>query len=307
MLKVVFMGTPEISAQILKTLSEFPNIEIVGVVSQPDKAKDRKKQFVYSPVKKFCLEHNINLLQPDKVVQIYSKLQSMAPDIIITCAYGQFVPQKILDLPKIGCFNLHASLLPKLRGGAPINWSIINGDKKTGITLMKMVLQMDAGDIVSAKECNIDDNETAKSLTAKLTLIAQQLLRQNWDNLIANTYNSYPQDINNVTFGYNITKQDTIIDFNKSCHQIDCLIRGLYDKPIAIWNYCDLAIKVHSANLTSIKSTLHPGAITRIDKTGIYVATNDYDLQIIKLQLPNKAPLEVKQIINGHHCFKLGK
>ena len=306
MTKVIFMGTPEISVKVLEAICSFNNVQLLMVITQPDKQVDRKNTIVYSPIKKYCLDNNLKLIQPIKISDAYEEIKNANPDIIITCAYGQFIPQKILDLPEMGCFNLHASLLPKLRGGAPIHWSIINGETKTGVTLMKMILQMDAGDIISQKECIIDQNETTKSLTIKLADLAAMVLKDNWQNLVTKKYKSVPQDSQDATFGYNISKQDMIIDFNKSCHQIDCLIRGLYDKPIAVWNYQNLTIKIHEAYPTKFISQSQPGLITKIDKTGIYVATSDFDLQITKLQLPNKKVLTVKEIINGHHPFKIG-
>lgn len=306
MTKVIFMGTPEISVRVLEAICSFNNVQLLMVITQPDKQVDRKKTIVYSPIKKYCLDNNLRLIQPIKISDAYEEIKNVNPDIIITCAYGQFIPQKILDLPKMGCFNLHASLLPKLRGGAPIHWSIINGETTTGVTLMKMILKMDAGDIISQKECIIDQNETTKSLTIKLADLAAIVLRDNWTNLVTKKYKSIPQDSQDATFGYNISKQDMIVDFNKSCHQIDCLIRGLYDKPIAVWNYQNLAIKIHEAYPTKFISQSQAGLITKVDKTGIYVATSDFDLQITKLQLPNKKVLTVKEIINGHHPFKIG-
>lgn len=306
MTKVIFMGTPEISVKVLEAICSFNDVQLLMVITQPDKQVDRKKTIVYSPIKKYCLDNNLRLIQPIKISDAYEEIKIVNPDIIITCAYGQFIPQKILDLPEMGCFNLHASLLPKLRGGAPIHWSIINGETTTGVTLMKMILKMDAGDIISQKECIIDQNETTKSLTIKLADLAAILLRDNWTNLVTKKYKSIPQDSQDATFGYNISKQDMIVDFNKPCQQIDCLIRGLYDKPIAIWNYQNLAIKIHEAYPTKFISQLKPGIITNVDKTGIYVATSDFDLQITKLQLPNKKVLTVKEIINGHHPFKIG-
>lgn len=304
--RVVFMGTPEISVRVLQGLLTIINAEVVGVVSQPDRATNRKKEVVYNPVKIYCLTANLPLYQPEKISTIYDELKTLAPDIIITCAYGQFIPQKILDLPTLGCFNLHASLLPKLRGGAPIHWSIINGDNFTGITLMEMILKMDAGNIISQSVCPILPTDTASSLTLKLADLASETLITNWDKLITKNYRSIPQDEAEVTFGYNIKKEETYINFNQSSRLVDCFIRGLTTKPGAIWNYQDIMVKVHSAQLTDIKSTHKPGTITRFDNTGLYVATQDYDLNLIKIQLPNKNIVATKDIVNGHHPFRIG-
>lgn len=304
--KVIFMGTPEISVRVLEALLSLENAEVVGVVSQPDRETNRKKQIVFSPIKSFCLEHNLNLYQPEKIGLIYDELKELAPDLIITCAYGQFIPQKILDLPNIGCYNLHASLLPKLRGGAPIHWSIINGDTTTGITLMEMILKMDAGDIVAQESCPIEPHDTTYSLTKKLAQVAHNVLIANWNNLINKSYKSVHQDDSKVTFGYNISKPETIINFNQPCKMVDCFIRGLFDKPIAQWNYQNTLIKVYEAEVTNIKSSLLPGTISRFDETGLYLATQDYDLKLNRIQLPNKNIKKTCDLYHGHNYFRTG-
>ena len=304
--KVVFMGTPEISVRVLEGLLTIKDAEVVGVVSQPDRAMNRKKEVVYNPVKTYCLTANLPIYQPEKIASIYDELKALAPDIIITCAYGQFIPQKILDLPPLGCFNLHASLLPKLRGGAPIHWSIINGDDVTGITLMEMILKMDAGNIVSQSVCSILPTDTASSLTLKLANLASDTLLANWDNLVTKNYHSIQQDEELATFGFNIKKEETYINFDQPIHLVDCFIRGLTNKPGAVWNYQGITIKVHAAECTNIKSSMQPGAITNFDQTGLYIATQDYDLKLIKIQLPNKNVVATKDIVNGHHPFRIG-
>lgn len=304
MKKIIFLGTPEISAIILNKLITLENSEIVAVISQPDKMTNRKKEVVYSPVKQFCLEHNLNLLQPLKIGEITEQIKELKPDIMISCAYGQFIPQKIIDIPRIGIFNLHASVLPKLRGGAPIHYAIINGFKKTGITLMETILKMDAGNIIDIMECNIDKNETTKTLTTKLAYLACDVLEKNWTNLINNNYSSTVQNEKEVSFAYNIKKEEAILDFNDSCFNLDHKIRGLFDKPMATWIYEDTNIKIWEAFQTNIKSITNPGTINKIDKSGIYVSTNDYDLLITKVQLPNKNPIEIKNLINGNNIFQ---
>lgn len=304
MKRIIFLGTPEISANVLNKLINLKNSKIVAVISQPDKMINRKKEIVYNPVKKFCLEHNLNLLQPLKISEITEKIRELKPDILITCAYGQFIPQTIIDIPTIGIFNLHASILPKLRGGAPIHYAIINGFKKTGVTLMETTLKMDAGNIIDTIECNIDKNETTKSLTTKLANLACIILEKNWEKLINNNYTTKPQNEDEVTFAYNIKKDQTILNFNDSCLNLDNKIRGLFDKPMAIWIYKNINIKIWEAIQTDIKSKSIPGTINKIDKSGIYISTKDYDLLITKIQLPNKNSVDIKNLINGNNIFQ---
>lgn len=304
MKKIIFLGTPDISTAALKTILSFKNSKLIAVISQPDRQTNRKNEIVYSPIKQMCLDNNIPLLQPEKIGTISEEIKNLNPDIMISCAYGQFITQKILDIPKIGFFNLHASLLPKLRGGAPIHHAIMNNFSETGITLMETILQMDAGDIISSKSCSIDKRETTKSLTEKLKVLINEVLIENWDSLINNTFIKTKQNIDEVSYAYNIKKEDAIINFNDTCLNIDCKIRSLFDKPMAIWNYKNQNIKIWEAHQTTIKSNTTPGTINQISKNGISISTNDYDILITKLQLPNKNPIEVNQLINGNHIFK---
>mgnify|MGYP003290632512 CR=1 FL=1 len=303
---VIFMGTTQFSVAILETLKKISSVNLLGVVCQPDKAMDRNKNYIYSPVKQYCLNNNVTLYQPKSIIELKEVMINSQIDLIITCAYGQFVPDTILNIPTLGSYNIHASLLPKYRGGAPIHYAIINGDLSTGITLMKMSKKMDAGDIIFQKSCSISPTETYLSLSSKLAIVASELLEENWNLLVTQNFNSIQQDESQVTFALNIKKEETIIDFDNNCQNIEQKIRGLYNKPIALWKYNDLFIKIHSAVVTKRPSNLSPGKITTIDKTGIFVATKDYDLQIVSLQLPNKTVQFVGDIINGKHIFKVG-
>lgn len=304
-MKVIFMGTPSIGANVLKALIDL-NLEIVGVVCQPDREMDKKKNYVFSPVKKMALENNIHVFQPEKIKEITIEIKNINPDIIITCAYGQFINSEILDIPKFGCVNVHASLLPKLRGGAPIHWAIINQEKTTGISLMDMVSKMDAGDVYLQYKCSIDEFETYDSLYQKLSDLAYRIIFENFFNLINKKFTRQIQDESLVTFGYNIKKEETIINFDDLSSNIDSWIRGLTSKPGAVWNYQNHNIKIIKAKVTNISSTLEPGTITEINKTGIQIATQDFNILLEEIQLPNKKPTLVNQIINGNHIFKVG-
>lgn len=301
--RVIFMGTPEIGKCVLQSLLDLENVEVIAVVCQPDRLLNRKKEIIYQPVKQLALEKSIKIYQPNKVKEITEEIQLLNPDVIITCAFGQFINKEILEIPTYGCFNVHASLLPKLRGGAPIHWAIINGEKETGMTLMKMVSKMDAGDIISQIKCEIDPNETMSSLYVKLSRLGYEIIKRDFNLLLNREIKSIPQDESLVTFGYNITKEQEILNFNQEAKKVNQWIRGLFDKPIATFLYSDLNIKVHEAKVTDIASNKGPGQITHIDKNAIYVATKDFDIALLKIQLPNKKPMFVKELLNGNNIF----
>lgn len=304
-MKVIFMGTPNIGTSVLKALIDL-NLEIVGVVCQPDREMDRKKNYIFSPVKKMALENNIPIFQPEKIKEITNEIKNINPDIIITCAYGQFINSEILAIPKFGCINVHASLLPKLRGGAPIHWAIINQEKTTGISLMDMVSKMDAGDVYLQYECLIDEFETYDSLYSKLSNLAYKIVFENFFNLIDKKLSKKVQDESLVTFGYNIKKEESIINFDDLASNVDSWIRGLTSKPGAVWNYQNQNIKILKAKITNKQSTLPPGTIVAIDKNGIQIATKDFNILLEEIQLPNKKPTLISQIINGNHIFQVG-
>lgn len=304
-MKVMFMGTPSIGANVLKALIDL-KLNIIGVISQPDREMDRKKNVIFSPVKKLAIENNIPVYQPEKIKNITEEIKKLNPDIIITCAYGQFVNNEILAIPKFGCINVHASLLPKLRGGAPIHWAIINQENETGVSLMDMISKMDAGDVYLQYKCKIDSNETYDSLYQKLSSLAYNIIYDNFFKIINGELNKIHQDEEKVSFAYNIKKEESIINFNQKSQSVDAWIRGLSYKPGAIWKYNDQNIKILNAKISNIKSMLSPGYISQINKNGLFICTQDYDIILEEIQLPNKKPNHIYQIINGNHIFKIG-
>ena len=296
-LKVVFMGTPTFSVPVLKNLIEKTNV--VLVVSQPDREKDRKGNVLPTPTKKIAEEHNIEVYQPAKIKESYEKVTSLNPDIIITCAYGQIIPEVILNCPKYGCINVHGSLLPKLRGGAPIHHAIINGDKKTGITIMYMDKLMDSGDIISQEELEILDNDNLDTVYEKMSYLGANLLIKTLPCIIDGTNQRIKQNDSEVTFGYNITKEEEKIDFSKDSKDIHNQIRGLSSVPGAYCLLDDKRLKVYKSELTEKKSTSNPGKIVDINKTGIYVNTNDYIIKLTDIKLEGKKRCDVKDFVNG--------
>ena len=296
-LKVVFMGTPTFSVPVLEQLIKETNV--ILVVSQPDREKDRKGNILPTPTKKIALENNIEVYQPTKIKEDYNKIISLKPDIIITCAYGQIIPEEILNCSKYGCINVHGSLLPKLRGGAPIHHAIINGDKTTGITIMYMDKLMDSGDIISQEKLEIKENDNLDIVYEKMSHLGANLLIKTLPSIIEGTNQRIKQNEKEVTFGYNITKEEEKIDFSKESKRIHNQIRGLSSVPGA---YCLLEnkrLKIYGSELTEEKSKSQPGTINNIDKTGIYVSTKDLIIKLTDIKLEGKKRCLVKDFING--------
>lgn len=296
-LKVVFMGTPTFSVPILEALIETTNV--ILVVSQPDREKDRKGNLLPTPIKEIALKNNIEVYQPTNIKGEYQKIIDKNPDIIITCAYGQIIPEILLNYPKYKCINVHGSLLPKLRGGAPIHHAIIDGEKETGITIMYMDKKMDAGDIISQRKIKIEDNDNLDSLYEKMSYLGRDLLMDTLESIIDGTNNRRKQDKKKVTFGLNITKEEERINFDRSGLEIHNLIRGLSTVPGAYCYILDKRIKVYASEYTDIPSTYPAGTIENIDKTGIYVSTVDNIIKFTDIKLEGKKRCLVKDFING--------
>lgn len=296
-LKVIFMGTPTFAVPVLENLIKETNV--ILVVSQPDREKDRKGNLIPTPTKKLALDNNIEVYQPIKIKESYEKIISLKPDIIITCAYGQIIPEVILNCPKYGCINVHGSLLPKLRGGAPIHHAIINGDKKTGITIMYMDKRMDSGDIINQEELEILESDNLDTVYEKMSNLGANLLIKTLPSIIEGTNKRIKQNEKEVTFGYNITKEEEKIDFSKNSKDIHNRIRGLSSIPGAYCLLDDKRLKVYQSEITNSKSTDIPGRITKIDKTGIYVNTNDLIIKLIDIKLEGKKRCQVKDFVNG--------
>lgn len=296
-IKVVFMGTPTFAVPILEKLIE--NYHVILVVSQPDKEKDRKGHLLETPIKKLALANNIEVYQPAKIKEEYQYIIDKQPDIIITCAYGQIIPEALLNYPKYGCINVHGSLLPKLRGGAPIHHAIINGDKETGITIMYMDKAMDSGDIISQKILPILPEDNLDTLYEKMSLLGANLLQETLPDIIAGKNNRIKQDEKLVTFGYNITKEEEKINFNNSSLEIHNQIRGLSSIPGAYCYLDEKRLKIYASTLTNDKSKDAPGTISKIDKTGIYLSTKDNLLKITDIKLEGKKRCLVSDFVNG--------
>ena len=297
-LKVVFMGTPDFSVPVLEGLIEKCNV--VLVVSQPDRRVGRKQEIVFTPVKEVAIKHQIPVFQPEKIKVQYEDILAFDPDIIVTCAYGQIIPKAILDFPKYGCINVHASLLPKLRGGAPIHKAIIDGYQKTGITIMYMDEAMDSGDIISQKETKILDVDTLESLHDRLSIMGKELLLETIPSIIDRTATRTKQDASLVTYAYNIKREEEYLDFNKSSRELFNQIRGLSPFPGSSCIIDDKEFKVYFARINNIDtSNKTPGEILNIYKDGIGIATKDFELVLLDIKPFGKKRMLASSFVNG--------
>lgn len=301
--KIIFMGTPDFAVPILEGLIE--EYEVILVVSQPDKKVGRKQVLTPTPVKKKAMEYNIDVFQPENIKLDYQKIIECAPDIIVTCAYGQIIPKELLEFPKYGCINVHASLLPKLRGGAPIHKAIIQGYEETGITIMYMDIKMDSGDIITQEKTKILDSDNLEILHDRLSLMGKDLLLKTLPSIFENTNNRVVQDIKDVTFAYNITRDEEHIDFSKTTRQIFNLIRGLNPTPSAFCLLDNEEIKVYSSKIGTANKYAVPGEIVNIYKDGIGVATSDGEIILTQIKPFGKKKMFVKDYLNGIDKTKL--
>ena len=295
--KVVFMGTPEFAVPILEALIE--NTNVVLIVTQPDKEVGRKREIKFSPIKEVAIKNNIEVFQPIKIRKEFDRILELNPDIIITCAYGQIIPSELLFTPKYKAINVHASLLPKLRGGAPIHHAIIDGYDKTGITIMYMDERMDEGNIIAQEEISIEDIDNVGTLHDKLSILGKDLLIKTLPSIFEGTNKSIPQNNEEATYGYNIKREEELIDFNKSSREVFNQIRGLYPFPCGYAILNGNIIKVLSAYIGNSSKGI-PGEITSIYENGIGVMCKDREIVITKLKPNGKNEMNAKDFINGH-------
>lgn len=295
--KVVFMGTPDFAVPVLEALIE--NTNVVLVVSQPDKNVGRHKELTETPIKKVALKYGIEVFQPIKIKEDYKRVLEVNPDIVITCAYGQIIPDEILNYPPFKAINVHASLLPKLRGGAPLHKSIIYGYEETGVTIMYMERKMDAGDIITQEKIKILDNDNVGTIHDKLSILGSKLLIETLPSIFNGTNKRIKQNEEEVTYAYNISREEEHIDFNKPARTIFNQIRGLYPYPIGYFILDGLTIKVTSSRIGDIKTNEEPGTITNIYSDGIGVSSLDNEIIITSLKPEGKKEMTAKDYLNG--------
>ena len=296
-MKIVFMGTPDFAVNVLQGLID--NYEVVGVVTQPDKRVGRHLELRETPVKKLANKYNIKVFQPEKIKEDYKDILELNPDIIITCAYGQIIPKDILDYPKYGCINVHASLLPKYRGGAPIHWSIINGDSKTGITIMYMDEGMDTGDIIKEESIDILDSDNLESIHDKLSVLGTKLLLETLPSIFDGSNSRIKQDPNEVSYAYNIKREEEHIDFNKTSREVFNLIRGLSPIPSSNAYIFNEEMKILESRILDKEYSGVCGQIVDVTKEGIIVKTKDSSIIITKVKPFGKKLMDASSYVNG--------
>lgn len=300
---VVFMGTPEFAVPILQSLIDNPEYDVQAVLTQPDHHIGRKRTLHQSPVKELAEQYNIEVLQPAKLSKSpeMEKIISLQPDLMITAAYGQFLPTKLLAAAKIAAINVHGSLLPKYRGGAPIQYSIINGDKETGVSIMYMVKKMDAGDIISQRSIPIEDTDDSGTMFKKLSLLGRDLLLETLPKLISGDVNPVAQDLDKVVFSPNITSEQEQIDFRLPAHLIDAKVRGLRPAPLGNMVIDGLRTKIYDVTPLEEKTDLEPGKVVRVTKHQLVIAAGDRTTyQINKLKPAGKKAMDITSYLNGH-------
>lgn len=299
MSKIVFMGTPDFSTGILEMLIE--EHEVIAVVTQPDRPVGRKKVLTPPPVKKVAVKHNIPVYQPEKLNHSpeLEEIINLQPDLIVTAAFGQLLPKSLLDAPKYKAVNVHASLLPKYRGGAPIHYAVMNGEKKTGVTIMYMAEKLDAGNIISQDEIDIKENDTVGDVHDQLAVLGTALLKRTLPTIFNGTNDSIPQDESLVSFASNISREDERIDWTQDAESIHNHIRGLSPWPVAYTTMNDKNMKLWRSEIVrNVKG--NPGEIVEITKSAIIVATGSEDgVALTEIQLAGKKRVQTRDYLSG--------
>lgn len=301
MTKIVFMGTPDFSVPVL-TMLHNEGFDIAAVVTQPDRPVGRKRVLTPPPVKVEADRLGLTVLQPEKLRNSaeLTELKNMNPDLIVTAAYGQILPKDLLDVPRLGCINVHASLLPKYRGGAPIHQAVMDGESETGVTIMYMVEKLDAGDIISQVRIPILEEDNTGSLFEKLSIAGTELLKETLPSIVSNTNDRIPQDEKYVTFAGNITREQERIDWTRGGNELFNQVRGLYPWPGAYSVFQDGNVKVWKAEKSDIVTDATPGTIIKRLKDKLVVKTGDsISLAITELQPAGKKRMSAEEFMNG--------
>ncbi|MGG1574457.1 methionyl-tRNA formyltransferase [Fictibacillus sp. NRS-1165] len=298
-MKIVFMGTPDFSVPVLRRLVN-DGYEVAAAVTQPDKPQGRKREIKPTPVKTEAELHGIPVLQPVKLKNEFQEIIDLQPDLIVTAAYGQILPSEIIEAPKYGCINVHASLLPEYRGGAPIHQSIIDGKKETGVTIMYMVDKLDAGDILTQVVVPIGEEDHVDSMFRKLSVAGAELLSKTIPDLIEGKLTPVKQDEEKVTYAYNISREKEKIDWTKSGESIYNQIRGLHPWPVAFTSLNGQTLKVWWGKKVAAQSEAEPGTVLQTSKEGILVKTGDtIGILITDLQPSGKKRMAASQFLQG--------
>lgn len=301
MTKIVFMGTPAFSVPVLEGLIEA-GYEIQAVVTQPDRPVGRKRILTAPPVKEAALKHDLPVLQPEKISgsEEMEQVIALAPDLIVTAAFGQFLPERLLQAPKMGAVNVHASLLPKYRGGAPVHYAIINGEKEAGVTIMEMIKKMDAGGIYSQRSVPITAKDDVGTMFDKLSQVGKELLLETLPEILSGELKPTPQDEALVTFSPNITREQEQISWQKTAEQIDCQVRGMRPWPTAFTTYQGTNWKIWETEPVAETTEALPGTIVKRNKKELWIACGEGTVLSVKsLQPSGKGRLSVQEFLNG--------
>ena len=297
-MKIVFMGTPDFGAVILKGL--LKEHEIVLVVTQPDKLVGRKQQVEFSPVKQIALKYDLNLFQPNSIKKEYKEILKYDFDLIVTAAFGQIINKELLEYPRYKAINVHGSLLPKYRGGAPIQRSIINGEEYTGITIMYMASKMDAGDIIEQVKLPIEDNDNSDTMFDKLAILGRNLVLKVINDLESGCVLAVPQDELLVTYAPNLTKADELIDFSKPAREVYNHIRGLASNPGAYFKIKDITFKVYSSAVAHEMHEAEIGEIIEVEKSSFTVQCGKFTaITFTEIKPEGRNLMTVKDYLNG--------
>ncbi len=308
-MRIVFAGTPKFAVKALSVLNQSEH-EVVAVYCQPDRPKGRGKVLTACPVKIFAEKNNLLVIQPEdlKDKQNQKQLTLLNPDIMVVVAYGQILPKAVLQIPKLGCLNIHASLLPRWRGAAPIERAILEGDRETGISIMKMNEGLDTGDILLEKKCTISNHETAQTLHDTLSNIGANAILETLNMLP--TLKARPQQNNDATYAEKVTKDEAQIDWHQSAEQISRVIRAFNPRPIAYTNalakqFENRVLRIIEAEVVKRQTTSSPGKVIKYDKNVCYVATSSGVINLKKIQLSGKKEVSIKDFNNAYQLIKL--
>lgn len=298
-MRVVFMGTPDIAATCLKRILA-DGFEVVGVYTQPDRPKGRGMKLTASPVKEVALEAGIQVFQPEsfREDETVEELKALKPDICAVVAYGRILPQKVLDVPGLGCINIHASLLPKYRGSAPYQWAVLNGEKETGVTAMYLCREMDAGDMIDRVKTLIGENETAGELLDRLAVLGAELLSKTLTRFTQGKVPAQKQDESQVSFAPMLEKTMCPIDWSKTAQQVHDHVRGLQPWPVATMELNGIPFKVHETRIVSGSGA--PGTVLGLTKTGLVIACGEGAVEVRVLQAQGGKRMNAPDYFRGH-------
>jgi methionyl-tRNA formyltransferase len=299
--RIVFFGTPSFAITTLQELLKGPD-KLVGVVTQPDREKGRGRKVVISPVKELALRHDLIPLQPEKAKEeaFQEILKGLRPDLMVVVAYGQILPRSVLDIPKYGAVNVHASLLPKYRGAAPIAWAILNGEKMTGVTTMVMDEGMDTGDILLQTETPIGDGETCETLHDRLASLGAQLLSETLEKMKAGTIRPIPQDHSKATYAPPLNKEDGHLDWKKEAEEIDRQVRAFNPWPGAFTKLDGLLLKVYKGEVRGKAPSGKAGTVIWVGSDFIEVEAGKGSYLLREVQLEGKRRMTIREFLSGH-------